>query len=51
MDNGEPRRFKLSEWLEFHWLWLTNSVFRAAPDKRKAYFEHRLGKIYSALCL
>ncbi len=43
-----PRR--LGEWIEFCWLLTTDPVFRAAPDKRKAYFEYRLGKIYSVPC-
>ena len=41
---------KLAEWIEFGWLLLTNPCFQAARDKRKAYFEYRLGKIYSAPC-
>jgi hypothetical protein len=41
---------KLAEWIEFGWLLLTNPCFQAAHDKRKAYFEYRLGKIYSAPC-
>jgi hypothetical protein len=40
----------LREWIEFCWLVVTNPVFRAAPDKRKAYFEYRLGRIYSVPC-
>jgi len=34
------------EWIEYYWLLLSDPVFRAAPDKRKAYFEYRLGKQY-----
>ena len=41
---------KLVEWVEFCWLLATNPTFQAAPDKRKAYFEYRLGKIYSMRC-
>jgi hypothetical protein len=41
---------KISEWIEFYWLQLTNPTFRAAADKRKAYFEHRLGKSYTFPC-
>jgi hypothetical protein len=41
---------KLSEWIEFCWLYVASPVFRAAPNKRKAYFEHRLGKIYNLPC-
>ena len=40
----------LGEWVEFCWLLATNTAFRAAPDRRKAYFEHRLAKIYSVPC-
>jgi hypothetical protein len=39
------------DWVEFGWLLVTNPVFRAATNKRKAYFEHRLGKIYTTPCL
>ena len=39
---------KFGEWVEFCWLLATNPTFQAAPDKRKAYFEYRLGKIYTA---
>jgi hypothetical protein len=41
---------KLTEWIEFCWLYVINPVFRSAPNKRKAYFEHRLGKIYNLPC-
>jgi hypothetical protein len=37
----------LGEWVEFCWLVLTDPVFSAAPNKRKAYFEYRLSKVYS----
>jgi hypothetical protein len=40
----------LRQWIEFYWLITTNPVFRAAPDKRKAYYEYRLGKFYSSPC-
>ena len=40
----------LLEWVEFCWLLLTNSTFQAASDKRRAFFEHQLGKIYTARC-
>jgi hypothetical protein len=42
---------KPAEWVEFCWLLLANPVFRAAPDRRKAYFEYRLGTIYTTPCL
>ena len=40
----------LGEWVEFCWLFATNPVFRAARDRRKAYFEYRLAKIYDVPC-
>jgi len=43
-----PRMF--TEWIEFYWLHLVNPTFRAARDKRKAYFEHRLAKLYNMPC-
>jgi len=41
---------KLLEWVEFCWLLATNPTFQAAPNKRKAYFEYQLGKIYASQC-
>ena len=41
---------KLTDWIEFCWLYVVSPVFRSAPNKRKAYFEHRLGKIYNLPC-
>jgi len=41
---------RLGEWIEFCWLLVSSPSFQAARDKRKAYFEYRLGKIYSAPC-
>ncbi|HUJ10069.1 MAG TPA: hypothetical protein VL171_08590 [Verrucomicrobiae bacterium] len=38
---------KLTEWIEFYWLLLSNPAFQAASDKRKAYFEHCLAKVYN----
>jgi hypothetical protein len=40
----------LRGWVEFCWLLATDPVFRAAPNKRRAYFEYRLGKIYNSQC-
>jgi hypothetical protein len=51
MNKQKFPRLNAVEWVEFYWLLLTNPVFRAAPNKRKAYFEHRLGKIYTTPCL
>ncbi len=55
MENNHMKRsrippVKLTEWVEFCWLYVINAGFRAAPNKRKAYFEHRLGKIYNLPC-
>ena len=44
-----PRIKKFSVWLGFHWLRLFNPTFRSHPDKRKAYFEHRLSKTFLKL--
>ena len=41
---------KLGEWVEFCWLLVSNPTFQATHDKRKAYFEYQLGKIYTAHC-
>ena len=41
---------KLTDWIEFCWLYVVSPVFRSAPNKRKAYFEHQLGKIYNLPC-
>jgi hypothetical protein len=38
---------KLAEWVEYCWLLLSNPSFQAARDKRKAYFEYRLAKLYN----
>ena len=38
---------KLSDWVEFCWLLLVNPTFQSSRDKRKAYFEYRLGKLYT----
>ena len=44
------RTAKLAGWFEYCWLVLTNQTFKAAPDKRKAYYEYRLGKVYNLPC-
>jgi len=38
----------VSEWVEFFWLLIVDPTFQKSPDKRRAYFEYRLGKIYSS---
>jgi hypothetical protein len=40
----------LREWVEFYWLLLANPTFRKSSDKRRAYYEYRLGKIYNSAC-
>src|ERR1041384_3551847 len=37
----------LSDWVEFCWLLLVDPTFQATRAKRKAYFEYRLGKLYT----
>ena len=37
----------LTDWVEFCWLLLASPTFQAARDKRKAYFEYRLAKVYN----
>jgi hypothetical protein len=44
------RRAKLAGWFEYCWLVMTNPTFKAAPDRRKAYYEYRLGKVYNLPC-
>jgi hypothetical protein len=43
-----PRRApaRLGEYVEFSWLYVSYPRFRAAPDKRKAYFEHCMVKSF-----
>ena len=40
--------YRLSDWLEFVWLLITDPTFQSSHNKRKAYFEYRLGKQYAA---
>jgi len=40
----------MREWVEYYWLLIFNSTFRKSPDRRKAYFEHRIGKVYNCPC-
>jgi hypothetical protein len=44
------RTAKLAGWFEYCWLVMTNPTFKAARDKRKAYYEYRLGKVYNMPC-
>ena len=38
------------EWVEFSWLLIVDPTFQKSPDKRKAYFEYRIGKVYDSPC-
>ena len=40
--HSPPTGFK--QWMEFFWLWLSDPTFRTSPNKRKAYYEHRLAR-------
>ena len=51
MKEIETRWAKLIRWIEYGWLLVSNPTFRAAHDKRRAYYEYRLSKIYNAPCL
>ena len=51
MKEIETRWAKLLRWIEYGWLLVSNPTFRAAGDKRRAYFDYRLSKIYSNPCL
>jgi hypothetical protein len=50
MKKGTFPPSNLGQWVEFCWLLVINPTFRAARNKRKAYFEYRLGKIYNLPC-
>ena len=50
MKEIEPLSAKLVRWIECGWLFLTDQSFKAARDKRKAYYDYRLGKIYNTPC-
>jgi hypothetical protein len=41
---------KLTGWVEYYWLLLTNRTFQAARDKRLAFYEYQLGKGYNTPC-
>lgn len=47
MKNVQHPPANLSEWVEFCWLLISNPAFQACPNKRKAYFEHRLAMQYN----
>jgi hypothetical protein len=37
----------LTDWIEFCWLLVVDPSFQASHDRRKAYYEYRLGKQYA----
>ena len=41
---------KLAKWIEICWLLASNRSFQAARDKRKAFYENKLGKRYNTPC-
>ena len=50
MKDIEPLSAKLVRWLQYGWLYLTDFNFQRARDKRQAYYDYRLGKIYNMPC-
>jgi hypothetical protein len=46
----EPFRLKLLRWVETGWLMVSNPTFLHTPDKRQAYYDYRLSKIYDLPC-
>lgn len=50
MQETEPLRMKLVRWIESCWLLVSNPTFLHTRDKRRAYYENRLGKIYDLPC-
>jgi hypothetical protein len=44
------RTAKLTGWVEYCWLLVTNRTFQAARDKRLAFYEYQLGKGYNTPC-
>jgi hypothetical protein len=44
------RTAKLAGLVEFYWLLLSNRTFRAARDKRLAFYQYQLGKGYNTPC-
>lgn len=37
----------VADWIEFAWLLFSNPTFQTSTNKRKAYFEYRLAKLYN----
>jgi len=46
MQEIEPLRVKLVRWVESCWLLVSNPTFQHARNKRQAYYDYRLSKIY-----
>ena len=41
---------KLVGWIEFCWLLVSNPIFQAAHDKRRAFYEYQMAKHHSTPC-
>jgi hypothetical protein len=50
MNNAKFPPLNLREWVEFYWLLIVDPTFQKSHDKRKAYFEYRVGKVYNCPC-
>jgi len=50
MQENETRWAKVVRWLEYHWLLVSNPTFQHSRDKRQAYYDYRLSKIYNMPC-
>ena len=50
MKEIEPLSVKLVRWIGYGWLFLTDLSFKAARNKRQAYYDYRLSKIYNTPC-
>ena len=50
MQETEPLRVKLVRWVEYCWLMVSDPTFQRARDKRQAYYDYRLSKIYNMPC-
>jgi hypothetical protein len=40
--------YRWSDWIKFIWLLIVDPTFQHSYDKRKAYFEYRLGERYES---
>jgi hypothetical protein len=50
LRKAEASPVTLRQWVEFCWLLFANPTFQKSSDKRRAYYEYRLGKIYNSPC-